>query len=348
MTDPPRDKNNAIGWAITLAVATTTLFVLAVGMIWWWDDEEPTYKVAWKSKEARLNDDDVPSTAFWHDGENNILIHRGKIQPERRELLLGLSFKGAIVEDTRLDDERITYRQSIDKLTFLSNVQRTSLWFLMVLAAIGGIIGVQARSISYFILHACVKNDLNLRRWWAWYGLRPFLGMIFGPLVVVLAITEVLPTPEVPQADTLTMFVLSILVGIVASMFFDKLVQSAQTLFGLDSDDAPPQPPGGSLPNPVKASGKWGIAASETVITWTASTDPNLAHYEVRMTPAGTYDAKNHQTLAKLGPDTLEYRTPDHPANAGDTASFKVYVMLHNENEVGSEAVAITRPSQTA
>ena len=338
MTDPSQNEKMTIWGAIILGLTTIVFFGLAVGMMYWSDDVVPTNEVGWETEEAKLNDDKVPATVFWHDEEKDRLFYRGEITQKVRDELLQLNFEDI---DPK---ERITYSQSIDKLTFESNVQQASnLVFLMFITAIGGIIGVQARSISYFILHACVKNDLNLKIWWAWYWLRPLLGMIFGPLVVLLVKTGVLPTQDVTQTDTLTMFVLSILVGMVASMFFDKLVETAQNFFGLTADDAPPQGDGEKTPKPVEASGKWD--ANEAVIEWTESDDPKLHHYEVRMTEAATYDAKNHSVLASPQPGTLKYRTGDYPANSGDTVSFKVYVVLDDKaQESGSEAVPITKP----
>lgn len=341
MTNPAQNETLTTRWAIILAIATIGVFALAVGLISSQEDAKPTFRVKWVSKQAKLNDNEVPSLVFRHDAERDELIHRGAIDQKRRAALLELKFDDVKRKDTRLDEEIITYRQSIEKLAFLSNVKRASLGFLMLLTALGGIVGVQARSISYFILHACVKNDLNLNRWWAWYGLRPLLGMIFGPLVVLLIMTGLLPRPDVPQTDTLTMFVLSILVGSVASMFFDKLVQLAQTLFGLNADDATAHATSRSAPKPVKASGEWDN--NKTVIRWEASTEAKLDRYEVRMSPKAIYDPDDFKVIAKPKIGEVEYSTPDHPA-AGETATFKVYVILKNTKESGSEAIPVKRP----
>lgn len=104
-------------------------------------------------------------------------------------------------------------------------------------------------------------------------------------------------------------------------------------------------PPPGSTPDPVTLSGNWNAAAFQAELTWTASTNPDLFQYEVRMTPGATYDPDADTVVGNVpasGAPTL--LTTAGLANPGDTASFKVYVVLNAGNEAGSNAVTITRP----
>ena len=103
-------------------------------------------------------------------------------------------------------------------------------------------------------------------------------------------------------------------------------------------------PAPGSTPDSMNASGQWDEASLEAVITWDGSDDPNLDHYEVRMTPGPTYDSSNFTTIGSEQPGTTELRTTEGLANSGDVASFKVYVVLTTGNEAGSNTVTITRP----
>jgi len=43
-------------------------------------------------------------------------------------------------------------------------------------------------------------------------------------------------------------------------------------------------------------------------------------------------------------PGTLEFRTTEGLSFSGDTASFRVYVVLNTSNESGSNTVVINRP----
>ena len=45
-------------------------------------------------------------------------------------------------------------------------------------------------------------------------------------------------------------------------------------------------PPPGSTPQPVNLSGVWNAGTSKAVLTWSASTNPNMAHYSVQTAPA--------------------------------------------------------------
>jgi hypothetical protein len=103
-------------------------------------------------------------------------------------------------------------------------------------------------------------------------------------------------------------------------------------------------PAPGSTPDAVTASGVWDDMASEAVITWSESSEPNLDRYEIRMTPGASYDTENDTIVGSESPGTLEFRTTDGLFNPGDAASFKVYVVLTTVNEAGSNTVTITRP----
>ncbi len=100
----------------------------------------------------------------------------------------------------------------------------------------------------------------------------------------------------------------------------------------------------GSTPAPSSLSGNWNAATGEADFTWTASDDPNLDHYQMRMSPGATYDADTATVVATLPAGTLTLSTTtglDHP---GDVASFKLFVRLTTGNEAGSNTVTISRP----
>jgi hypothetical protein len=104
------------------------------------------------------------------------------------------------------------------------------------------------------------------------------------------------------------------------------------------------KPEPGSTPSAVTASGVFDVSANAARITWTASSDANLDHYEVRMTPGPTYDTDADTIIGNLATATLELLTLDGIPNPGDTASYKVYVVLTTGNESGSNTVTINRP----
>jgi len=101
----------------------------------------------------------------------------------------------------------------------------------------------------------------------------------------------------------------------------------------------------GSTPDAVTADGHWEPMPGHAVITWNASTNPNLDHYEVRMSPGKTYSMGDAVVIANVpsGQGTV-IQTLEGLASPGSVATFKVYVILTTANESGSNAVTITRP----
>ena len=115
-----------------------------------------------------------------------------------------------------------------------------------------------------------------------------------------------------------------------------------QHAFTQSLPDVYPQP--GSTPDAVTANGQWDENLMQAVLTWTASTNPNLVEYGVRMTPGATYDSNNASVIGNLTPGFEQFETAEGLANPGDVASYKIYVLLSTGNEAGSNTVTITRP----
>ena len=108
-------------------------------------------------------------------------------------------------------------------------------------------------------------------------------------------------------------------------------------------------PTPGSTPEPVAVQAAWDESVGQAVITWEASDNPNLDHYEVRYSPGSSYDSDAETVQASIPEDgPCEFITSKGLANPGDAASFKVYVILGTGNERGSEAIVVTRPAVAA
>ena len=103
-------------------------------------------------------------------------------------------------------------------------------------------------------------------------------------------------------------------------------------------------PPPGSTPDPVNASGVWNGTSLEADLSWTASTNPNLAHYSVRTAPGPTYHAADESVVAEVPAGTTAYSTNEGLVAPGATALFRIYVVLTTANEKGSNTVSVTRP----
>jgi hypothetical protein len=105
-------------------------------------------------------------------------------------------------------------------------------------------------------------------------------------------------------------------------------------------------PTTGATPAAVTAHGAWDAAASKAKVTWSASTDAALDHYEVRGVPGNAYTADDESVLATVDKAAArEFETEFALGTPGVVAGFKVYVVLTTGNEKGSDAVYITRPA---
>lgn len=132
----------------------------------------------------------------------------------------------------------------------------------------------------------------------------------------------------------------------------DRFIQYRQAIvveYGADHPFATSLPivyaqSGGSTPDAVTLTGLWIPANGQAEFNWTASSDPNLDHYQMRMSSDSIYDAATATVVGNILPGTTTFATTDGLDNPGDVASFKVFVVLSSGNEAGSNTVTITRP----
>lgn len=101
----------------------------------------------------------------------------------------------------------------------------------------------------------------------------------------------------------------------------------------------------GHTPAPVTLSGNYDLADARAELSWTASTDTELATYELRSTPGPEYASEDESTVASIPPGgPLTYHTSTGFGSPGSAVSYKLYVRLTTGNEAGSDPVTITRP----
>ena len=129
-----------------------------------------------------------------------------------------------------------------------------------------------------------------------------------------------------------------------------RLVQYRRAVPGLFPKDHPlvtslPKltPPRGSTPDPVVLTGVWNTVTLVADLSWTASADPDLLHYQVRRSGATPYDTSTELVVATVLPPGLTHSTLEGLPVDGATMGYKVYVVLTTGNEKGSNAVSVTR-----
>ena len=106
-----------------------------------------------------------------------------------------------------------------------------------------------------------------------------------------------------------------------------------------------PEP--GSTPEPVTASIVWDPLQLKAKITFSASTDQDLDHYEIRFCPGPNYSTETEVVTINgniLPGGPLEFFTDTGLTAPGNIASFRVYAILTTANEKGSNTLTLTRP----
>jgi hypothetical protein len=161
---------------------------------------------------------------FMYDTSNELLLVRRPMSQTMKSELL------ALVSD---DNGRASYVAAVERLAFVAGASIESSILILALAGIGGMLGVQLRSMINFIGVTCFKAELDVSRWWAWYWMRPMIGLLLGMLLALLLKTKLFTTAvEQQQDDGYWWLAIAVLAGFGASEFTDRLRLLAKTLFG--------------------------------------------------------------------------------------------------------------------
>ena len=106
--------------------------------------------------------------------------------------------------------------------------------------------------------------------------------------------------------------------------------------------DLTPQP--GHTPHAVNASAVF-VAPNVSHVVYDASTDADLARYELRGNVGATFKAADAVVIASNQPgDARVFDTSFGLTQSGAKVSLEVYVILNTGNEAGSAAMLVTRP----
>ncbi len=100
----------------------------------------------------------------------------------------------------------------------------------------------------------------------------------------------------------------------------------------------------GHTPDAVVLTMVWNPATGKADASWTASTDPDFLHYQVRRDGSAPYNTNTEQVVATFPAGTLSFSTDAGLVTPGSTMGFKVYVVLTTGNQKGSNAVSVTHP----
>lgn len=103
-----------------------------------------------------------------------------------------------------------------------------------------------------------------------------------------------------------------------------------------------PEP--GHTPEPVKLSGEWREPEGAARLSWEASGDEKLSHYQIRWCPGEVYNKREESVAGSVGKaEPRVFLTKEGLEGPGMVACYKVYVILETENERGSAPVTLRR-----
>jgi hypothetical protein len=103
-------------------------------------------------------------------------------------------------------------------------------------------------------------------------------------------------------------------------------------------------PAAGHTPAPVNVSAVF-VPPDQAQVAYDASTDPDLARYELRGNPGEHYQDDDAVVVATHAPaDPREFTTGFGLNQPGAQVALKVYVVLTTGNEAGSAALLVQRP----
>ncbi|MES2439198.1 MAG: hypothetical protein V4584_09020 [Verrucomicrobiota bacterium] len=101
----------------------------------------------------------------------------------------------------------------------------------------------------------------------------------------------------------------------------------------------------GHTPDPVRAAAVWLPETGRARLTWAASTDEALDHYQIRGCAGAEYSRDDERVIADISPEVERLlETAELLDRPGAEACYRVYVILKTGNERASNVVAVVRP----
>jgi hypothetical protein len=103
--------------------------------------------------------------------------------------------------------------------------------FLLV-GGLSGLLGTHLRSLVNFVNIDCYRNQLDLRRWWTYYLLRPVIGFVLGLGAVLLLKAELIEVGTKQVSGSMWWAAVAFLAGFGAAEFTERLRSVVITVFG--------------------------------------------------------------------------------------------------------------------
>nr|DAX69409.1 MAG TPA: hypothetical protein [Caudoviricetes sp.] len=123
------------------------------------------------------------------------------------------------------------YKLQIDKLAFNSNANTNNTSHFFILITLVSVIGCLVRSNYDFIGHICYKKDLDMKIWWAWYVMRPFIAICLSAFIFIACDSQIFSLDLIRDNKFNTTLILSFITGFSLQDMITLLRKASKHIF---------------------------------------------------------------------------------------------------------------------
>jgi hypothetical protein len=172
---------------------------------------------------------DGAPAALAYDRKAGKLSYRGVIDDAAKRKLTDVVNNASAAQEA----SRKVYLTAVDRIAQESGGNGTTVvLYLLLLGGLSGTLGVQLRSLTNYVGHACFKRDLNVSIWWPYYVVRPVTGFLLGVALVAVVQSGLLSPSSTSTDRVLWWAALALLAGFGEEEFTQRLRLVSKTVFG--------------------------------------------------------------------------------------------------------------------
>ena len=93
---------------------------------------------------------------------------------------------------SKTDSCYLFYKNNIDYLSYTLSNNNMQVIYFIILIVLMSLIGCNVRSMYDYVGNYCYKNNLDIKKWWPWYLLRPCIAISLGILLLICSKTDII------------------------------------------------------------------------------------------------------------------------------------------------------------
>lgn len=217
----------SISLAVWLISSTVPLVIVTGSAVYWAQSAMLGTTSAKVGDLGGLALDGAPAALAYNRAKGE-LSYRGVIDDAIKRKLTDVVSNAPATEATRK-----TYLTAVDRISQESiGGGNKVVLFLLLLGGLSGTLGVQLRSLTNYVGHACFKGDLDVSIWWPYYVVRPVTGFVLGLALIAVVQSGLLSTSATSTDRVLWWAALALLAGFGEEEFTQRLRLVSKTFFG--------------------------------------------------------------------------------------------------------------------